>query len=173
MENRANRLVTVIYEDEVTRDAAVDFCDHLVGKFWAQSGFDVAWYSFREIMEQHRYQESIEKTAEADLIVLATHPDGWVPSEIRTWTESWVTERGEREGAMVGLLDPARNGEALTNKYTWARNLAHRAGLDYLTEAPDTLQSFPDCLDTFSERAEATTSVLSGILDRQVSRLRS
>ena len=173
MENRANRLVVVVYEDEVTRDAAVDFCDELVGKFWTKCSFDVVWYSFVQIMNQQAGPESACKAAEADIIVLATHPDGWVPAEVREWTERWIAERGDREGALVGLLDPSSNGDAFTNKYTWARKIAHRAGLDYLTQTPTTLQSFPDCLDSYSERAQATTSVLDEILRQELPRIRS
>lgn len=172
MENRANQLVVVVYEDEVTRDAAVDFCDELVGKFWAKCSFDLTWYSFAQIMNQQTGLDAVGKAVEADIVVLATHPDGWIPAEVREWTERWIAERGEKEGALVGLLDPTSNGDAFTNKYTWARNVAHRAGLDYLTQTPETLQSFPDCPDSLSERARARTSVLDEILRRELPRIR-
>ena len=72
--------------------------------------------------------------------------------------------RGEREGAVFGLLDNVGAGEP-GGLYCFLRQSAHRAGMDYLTQIPDSIQHLmPDSPDYYSERAERVTSVLDDIL---------
>ena len=48
------------------------------------------------------------------------------------------------------------------------RNIAHRAGMDYLTQVPETIgRAIPDSLASCSERADRVTSVLDEILHQK------
>lgn len=170
MENKPNRLVLVLFEDELARDAAVNFCDALVQKFWAKCGFDVEWCSLNSLKEHLHATKSTHRATEADLIIFAIQPDGLLPTEVRSWTEEWVRRRGEREGAIVGLLDPVNTGSDRANKYTWVRGVARRAGLDYLTQTPNEIETAYVSMEQSDERVSAVTSVLDEILQRGTSR---
>ena len=159
-----------MYEDVPARENAVAFCDHLVERFWARYEFAVSWWSLADLSVVDSSQRAARKAIEADLIVVATTPGLDIPMALREWVESWLGRRGEREGALVGLTDP-RAGQTgpSAEKFAYLRNAAHRAGMDYLTDIPQSIssRSIPDSIESYSERAHQVTSVLDDILHRK------
>jgi hypothetical protein len=155
--------VVVLFEDASAREQGVRFCNHLIERYWAEQGFDVSWYSFSMLQAG---EESAEKAAAADIIVFAMHPEGEMPLEIRDWVENWVRRRGDREGALVGLMDRSAYPAATGERYIYLRNAAHRAGMDYWTQLPQNLHGISDSIESYSERAKQVTSVLDEILQQ-------
>lgn len=165
---KANWSVTIIYEDIPAREAAVRFSDNLVRRFWSEYEFDVGWWSMHDLEQPEKVRTSAEKAAKADLLVFALNPEGELPECFFAWVDRWIGKRGEREGALAGLLDPAAapNGVA-TKKYLYLRSLAHRARMDYLMQVPENMVgTIPDSIDSYAERASTRTSVLDEILTR-------
>jgi hypothetical protein len=162
---KRNWSVVIVYEDNVVREAAVKFCDHLVKRFWPGEELDVEWRSFESLEAAPSSKQATGKAAEADLIVFSTRPTGNLPSAVELWIETWLAERGEREGALVGLMErAAAPGGAIPHKCMYLRSVAHRAGMDYLTQVPQHILVIPDSLDSFAARAEQVTHVLDDIL---------
>jgi hypothetical protein len=165
---KANWSVAIIYDDIPAREAAVKFSDNLVRRFWSECEFEVGWWSIRDLDQPESARASAEKAAKADVLVFALNPEGELADSFFTWVDLWIGKRGEREGALAGLLDPAAgpNGVA-TKKYLYLRSLAHRAGMDYLMQVPENMvQTIPDSIDSYAERASTRTSVLDEILTR-------
>ncbi len=163
---KANWSVAVVYEDTVSREAAVSFCDHLVERFWAECEFGVNWWSFELLQEPDSAKKASQSVVEANLVVFATRREGGMPPNVEGWIERWLSERGDREGTLVGLLSPGTglSGEG-ADKHAYLRNVAHRGGMDYLTEVPQSIsQIIPDSLKSVSERADVVSSVLEEIL---------
>jgi hypothetical protein len=163
---KANWSVVVIYEDPVVREAAVDFCDHLVERFWTKCGFDVSWWSFSLLSEPLSSREALEKAKAADFVVVALQPKGELDGHIQAWIETALRERGDREGALVGLpgVDTLA-GDAALQKQMYLRNLAHRMGMDFLTRLPADLgYGIPDSWQMCTERADQVTTLLDEIL---------
>ncbi len=163
---KANWSVAVVYEDESTRQSAVAFCDGLVEKFWAECEFDVGWWSFDQLQASKSAGDASGKAAEADMIVFAARPEGEMPIGVGAWVDGWLGRRGEREGMLVGLFGHgAEPGEEMTEKQVYLRAIAHRCGMDYLTELPHTISRlFPDSPESISERVGTVTSILDEIL---------
>lgn len=162
MITQATWQVVVIYEDPETRETAVSFCDRMVERFWSQVGFDIDWCSFDLLAKDACAGAAAEKAAGADLIVFATRPGGELPLHLRAWTDAWLRRRGKREGVLVGLL--AECAEA-ADRHHYFRDLAHRGGLDYLTEVPQSLSyPLPGSPESYTERADQVTSLLEDIL---------
>ncbi len=169
VEGKALWSVVVAYEDTGMREEAVAFCDDLVERFWTQCSFEISWWPFTLFQEDPASMEATQKAAEADLIILATRPEGELSAPVQMWIESWLRLRGDREGALVGLLEPGADWSRRTNpKQAYLRNVAHRAGMDYLTEVPQNMsRGFPESLDSYTERADQVTSLLDEILRTQ------
>lgn len=162
MITQATWQVVVIYEDPEMREAAVSFCDRMVERFWKQLGFDIDWWSFELLEKEVSAKAAAEKAATADLMVFATRPAGELPFHLQAWADTWLRRRGHREGVLVGLL--AEETQAAERQH-YFRNLAHRAGLDYLTEVPQNLSNpVPGSPECYSERADQMTSLLKDIL---------
>lgn len=161
--------VLVVYEDTRTREETVHVCDLLVERSWSRCRFDINWCSFSMLQESLPAREAIEKAIPADLVIFALKPEGEIPERVKVWIESWLELRGKREGRLVGLRDPGPGLSARTpEKYLYLRNVAHRAGMDYLTHVPETIgRAIPDSLESCSERADRVTSVLDEILHQK------
>jgi hypothetical protein len=157
--------VVVVYEGEMTREVAVSFCDHLVERFWNRCGFDVSWWSFGQLESQRSALQAAERAIEADLIVFATRPEGEIPLAVHGWMESWLGQRGDREGALVDLTERRSGDYDETARHLYLRKIAHRAGMDYLTQLPENIsRPIPDSLESYSERADQVGSVMEEIL---------
>ena len=169
LEAKAAWSVVVVYEDAAARERAVGFCDQLVSRFWAKCDFDVGWWPFTMLAEAGTAKEAALKAAGADLILFSATPEGDFPLALKAWIETWLNKRGDREGMLVGLMDPSadpagREGQ----KHQCLRNAAHHGAMDYLTQVPqDIAFSIPDSLDSYTQRADQVTSLLDDILHQQ------
>jgi hypothetical protein len=160
--------VVILFEDAQTRETAVKFCDQLVERFWAHCEFGMTWLSFSTLAEPNAGQDADAKARGADVIVFATRPEGPIPAAVTDWVEGCLANRSDREGTLAGLIDcgPVLTARA-AEKHAWLRNVAHRAGMDYLTQVPqDISRPIPNSLESFSERAQQVTSVLDEILHK-------
>jgi hypothetical protein len=155
--------VIVVYENAEARESAVAFCDRLVERFWADFGFDVNWCAYESLHDRTKADEAAVKAGEADLIVVAHKTRRDLPGIVKVWTETWLTLRGEHEGTLVGLadLEPENKASAC---HSYLRQVAHRAGMDFVTELPQSIDTIPDSPETLADRAKQVTSVLDGIL---------
>jgi hypothetical protein len=158
--------VVVIYQSKEAREEAVKFCDRLIERFWAGYEFDVNWCGFDVLGEARAARDASLKAVEADLIIFATGSGAEIPAEIKEWVETWAGQRGDREGALVGLMDPGPGlSGVMAEKFVYLRSVAHRGGMDYLTQAPQELsRTIPDSIESYTERADQVTSVLDEIL---------
>lgn len=167
-EMKAAWSVAVVYESVKTREAGAAFCDCLVQRFRHQHGFDVSWWPFSLLTDSPVSGEALQKAVEADLLIFAASAHTELPEPVRDWIEHWLLLRGEREGALVGLPvagDVPLAGPAQLHLHL--REIAHRAGMDYLTEVPQNLgQPIPDSAEFFCERAQMVTSLLDEILSQ-------
>lgn len=167
-ELQAAKSVVVIYEDPSIRERAVHFCEGLVDE-QRNSGINLDWWSFPVLSEPRMSHSAVEKAAGADVVIFAMDASGDLPEAIKLWIEQWLNKRGEREGAIVGLLEPEdRWHEMVSFREIYLRHAARRAGMDYLSHAAPTLRrAIPDSLDSFNERAGRMTSVMDEILQKR------
>jgi hypothetical protein len=163
---RLPKCLVVIYEDPVIRERAVRFCERVVEE-QKSPDLDMDWWSFPLLSNPSLAHDAVGKAAHADVVVFAMDAVGDLPEEVKLWIEKWLNKRGEREGALVGLLGRQEGVEIASFREIYLRHTARRAGMDYLSHAAPTLRrAIPDSIDSFSERAGQMTSVLDGILQK-------
>lgn len=165
--------VAVFFEDTSSRQRAVDFCDQLISRFWEQCEFEVNWWPLDLLEKAESAKQAAVKAAGADVVVFSSTPEGDYPGLVKAWIETWLTQRGDREGMLVDLLDPfdpvVGNHIRKGRKHYFLRNAAHHGAMDYLTHIPQDISfSIPDSLDSYSLRADQVTNLLDDILHRQV-----
>ena len=161
-------LVVAVYGSAMSRQRAVGFCETLVRRFWARFDFEVSWLSFEDLKVDQAHLEMTRKAAAADLIVFVTEASSGLPRQVREWIEAWLGQRQEREGTLVALQaleETAAPSESESQRYL--RQVAHRAGMDFLTDVPEHIHNpFADIPEFYTERATQVTSVLDDILHR-------
>jgi hypothetical protein len=160
--------VVILFEDKPTREKAVKFCDQLVERHWSRCEFKMSWLSFSGLGDPNAARDAGARIGGADIVVFAARPDGHVPGAVIEWVEGWLANRKDREGTLAGLINGGATATGLAaEKHAWLRSIAHRAGMDYLTEVPQEItQPIPNSLESFSERAQQVTSVLREILHK-------
>ena len=130
-EVRTRCAVAVVYEDVAARDAAIELCDTLVGKFAGDLEFDLTWWRFDYLTEPMIAQEAGEAVAKADMIlVVMDHPDGF-PWEVRAWLDHWLGKRRSAAGALAVLKMPGTVDYPYQD--AWFRSVARGANLDFLS----------------------------------------
>jgi hypothetical protein len=169
LEAKAAWSVVVVYEDPAACECAVRFCDQLVNRFWTGFEFNLSWWQFAQLEDADSAKAAAEKAVLADLVVFAANSEVDLPRHIKAWIETWLDQRGEREGMLVGLIEPAGGaGVQEGEKHHFLRNTAHHGAMDYLTEVPqDISRSIPDSLDSYIERADQVTGLLANILHQR------
>jgi hypothetical protein len=164
-EPRPKRVV-VVFEDSGTREHALRSNPELAEAGSHAEVMMVQWCSFGELADTAALAEAALGAAAADLVVFAISPSGELPGKVKTWIEHWVTKRGDREGALIGLV--ARTNyprEIACLKEIYLRHTAHRAGMDYLSQFPPAMaKAIPESLDSYQNRAHQVTAVLDEIL---------
>ena len=160
------KCVVVIYESPAIREHAVRFCERLVDE-QKSVALEMNWLPFHLLGRPELASDAVQKASEADVVVFAMSASGDLPDEIKLWIERWLNKRGEREGALVGLLNREEPHEMASFREIYLRHIARRAGMDYLSRgAPTARKAMPDSIDSFSERAGRMTSVLDNILHK-------
>lgn len=166
VENPNLKCVVVLYETPAIREHAVRFCERLSQGQESPARAEKSWWSFHLLGHSAAGHDAVQKAAVADVVIFAMDAAGDLPEEVKLWIENWLNKRGEREGALVGLLArEERSHDIAPFREIYLRHIARRAGMDFLSHAaPTAAKAIPDSLDSFSERAGQMTSVLDGIL---------
>jgi hypothetical protein len=153
--------VLVLFDDDAARKEAVKLCDGLIHRFWQDHEFEVSWCSFGSLRDPQSGQRCSTKASGADLVIFAA--SGHLPGEMKSWIDDWIRQRGEREGVLIDVCGSPDTTTSDTQLYL--RSVAHRAGMDYLTQVPQTLSwCIPDSPESYRQRAHTMTSVLHEIL---------
>jgi hypothetical protein len=165
---RETQQIAVVYETAASREHAVRFCAQLSDGFRFDAGPEAHWWSFKLLSQPGAGNEAAWKASIADLIVFATSAEEDLPRAIKLWIENWLGKRGEREGALVSLMERRERDplEVPPFKEIYLRHIAHRAGMDFFSQVPPMTisKALPDSLDSFNDRAGQMTSTLDEIL---------
>ena len=158
--------VVVVCEDAATHAHALEVCDHFMKSYWTEVEFEFSWWLFAGLHDPEKASAAARAAADADLIVFATHPEGDVPRVVKEWVEAWLAQRGEREGALIGLVRAAAGTQSSTSpKNLYLREVSHRAKMDFLSEMPRSVPGMiPHDADTVAQRAGQVTTVLDEIV---------
>lgn len=164
-ENKEMWFVVVLYDDSATRQRAMEVCDHLARRFWSEVELKFHWWRTDFLEDAGMAATAADNSRNADFIVVCIRPDGDLSPVVRHWFEEWVPQRAGREGALIDLTTTGAPPLAAQRKKAFLREAAHRAGMDYLTHFPPTInRSLPDSFESASLRAMQKTTVLDGIL---------
>jgi hypothetical protein len=158
--------VVVIYEDVPTRQRALAACDFLTRQLWADIELAFQWWRVDFLTNAELASQAAETALTADFVILALEPDRQLSETLKSWFASWSERRSGMEGAMVDLTEARSAVTSLTTQREMElRQLARRAGLDYLTSLPASLSStLPASYEAAGCRADQSSTVLEEIL---------
>ncbi|MSU59539.1 MAG: hypothetical protein EXS35_15440 [Pedosphaera sp.] len=158
--------VVVIYEDKPSRDHAMAVCDHLVGKFWTEVEFTFRWWRMDFLTDPDLARVAGDDAAKADIILFSSAAETDLTTPMAQWFSHLVNSRNRREGVLLDLTHaPGAASAQRLRKQASLRELASRAGLDYLAEASSAFGGpLPDSIESAQARATQMSSVLEAML---------
>jgi len=152
--------VVVLHETEGALSRATTLCDRIMEQHWKDFDIHVDHWAFDQLGITEAGQQAAVQAGRADILVITAEGEGSFSTEFLQWTDTMLSLRKHREGALVGLLDPGtgvREGQL--------HRLALRAGMDYLNHLPNSLRhGIPDLPEWCASRAETVTSTLNEII---------
>ncbi len=153
--------INIVHEDTIAGLHAVGVLNRLAARLGTQLGRDISpWrictrvWKFEWLQCPEWWEDAVAKSAEADMIIIATGKHSELPVGVRSWIENVLPRRADGLTALVALLDQRGECRArLSARYL--RQLARQSGVDFFCN-----------LDDRPERVEAgLKSVLSRFAD--------
>lgn len=125
-----------VYEDREVRERAMKLYHHMVARFDEEISFSCTWWKFRYLLDPDIAMVGRHYASSADILVFATNSTGLFPLSVMNWIESWVEARRKGTGVLVPLIGSPNIPQKLyATKLFYLRQIAERAGLDYLPQS--------------------------------------
>jgi hypothetical protein len=159
--------VFVVFDDMTARQHATRVCDFISARFWPDIEFEIHWCALSRLGSPECAKKAVNCATGARIVIVATSAREVLPQTAVAWLDEWCAERRGREGALIGLIEEDAESEMREKTDQFLRSVAHRAGLDYLTHAPECgLTPMPDETGWITAKTEQMGSVLDNILTK-------
>ncbi len=160
--------VLLVYEDFATGLRAREALEHWVHQLEVQADARVNLWRFDLLRDSSDARQAAREAFEADIIVLAAHGQGGLPSWIKTWLQQALASRADRPTALVASLDESARDSAGENPVlTQVEALAQEAGVELFPHFGSSASMQTGLtFAAVSERAHTTSAVLDEILHR-------
>lgn len=165
METATRWSILVAFDDPDARSRAMRVCDDMVARFWPETEFQVHWCSFDQLADESAASEAARRAASASMVIIAINAAEHLPGCVQAWTEEWSARRQGREGALMALVVGTPESSAYQTTHHHLRHVAHRAGMDYLTDEPCAAPAaLPNEPNGITARACELGTLLDGML---------
>jgi hypothetical protein len=158
--------VTIVYEDQLCRDHAIDTCDRVLSQHWQEFDVECNWWRFMYLWHPQICQDAASIASQSDLVLFSVHANTEPCEVVKRWVDLWIAKRGGRPGALIALigLSPGpREGRSPMESYLGA--VAARAGMDFFMQTFDSSKESSNMsAPGLSQRALTVTPLLEDIL---------
>jgi hypothetical protein len=124
--------ITVVYQDRMTRNWAMQLCDPVEEKFGGEY-VQNTWYDVNSLSDPKMLLEAAGAALSADVIVISVYAADELPPEFYAWIDVWLPRRLSRAGALAAFIGVA--GEPATEAIRtqeYLQAVARRGRLDFL-----------------------------------------
>ena len=129
--------VVVIYDDSHTRARALTACDYLVSQIWEAVELDFHWWRTDFLKDPQMAGIAAQHAVASDFLIVCLNATDEMSDNLGTWFESWIDQRGCRQGALIDLTASTIAGTATPHRQSLLRAIARRGTFDYLTTLPE------------------------------------
>jgi hypothetical protein len=128
--------ITVLYQDVMTHDMAMELCVRVMSHFETQLPFVFCSWSFRELEQPASAERASEAAAGADILLLSTRGSD-LPAGLRAWLKSAAGVRRKKDGAYALLVtEPLESSSAAEAFFEEMRYAAAQLNMEYLLLVP-------------------------------------
>lgn len=160
----------LVYEDKATRQWAVETWNE-VGMLAGKGNVETSFWQTGQLAQPQALSEAVEKSATADVVVVALRAAPELPIPFYVWVDAWLPRRAAGPGALVGLiLSSSEMAGASRQVEDYLRAVARRARMEF-TARQRRLDLELDAAygEDLARRATLVTPLLGQILDQRPS----
>jgi hypothetical protein len=160
--------VVIAYDTPQTARRAMRLVDGLAGQLGRELNIHRNQWRFDILGLPVARRSAAEDAAKTSLLVIATGGDADLPVPVKTWLAEWSAKTISGAAALVALLlSPRTAAEGRSPVHRFLQTTAREAGQDFFAqELPAPPITAPTTTEEIRRRAEATSSVLLGILEQ-------
>jgi hypothetical protein len=130
------------YEETSTAERAKEMCDHLACTLKGHYGSGLRLWKFDLLRIPELRDVAATDAAGADMILIATHGDGELPTEVKAWIDGWLVEKRkmyERQSTLAALFDalPKTVGIPALAQFAYLQRVARKGNMDFLVSTFD------------------------------------
>ncbi|MGH7967846.1 MAG: hypothetical protein ACREIC_03870 [Limisphaerales bacterium] len=126
--------VTVLYEDEPTRQWAAEVCERVAGVVGSEA-LRTIWWRLEDLSEPAVLAGAVSTTLRADVIIIAIRAAEGFPLPFYVWVDSWLPYHPQGGAALVALITlPDPPTVQLDRARVYLRAVARQGRLDFLLE---------------------------------------
>jgi len=126
--------ITGVYQDNVTRDWAMQTCRRAT-QLAAAEHVQNKLYNAHSLSDPKILLEAVRATLRADVIVVSVYAAEELPLDLYVWFDAWLPRRRSRVGvlaALIGVTEPRGSQSVRTHEYLQA--VARRGELDFMPQ---------------------------------------
>lgn len=127
----------VAYEDVSVAKLAKEKWDYLVRTLQSGYDFELRLWKFDVLRHPKLRDTAANDAAKAQMVFVATHGAGELPSEVKAWIEQWLAHRSHKPGAarlLTLLFDPPA-GQAVASafpQFAYLQQAARKGSMDFI-----------------------------------------
>jgi hypothetical protein len=126
--------VTVIYQDEVTRQWAKEVCERVAGVVGA-TALTLRWWKLEDLNQPTVLTGAVSTALQADVLMVAIRAAEGFPLPFHVWVNSWLPHSAAGKAALVALISlPQFPSLALDRGREYLRAVARQGRLDFVLE---------------------------------------
>jgi hypothetical protein len=125
--------IVQLHDDPASAVRGASVLERLAGPMQEERDkLDTAMWKFEVLSQPEVREQATSQIREANMIMICADVDGELPEHVKSWIESVLSQRPDREAAIVALLNwQPGSGDELPRWGHYLRNLAESAGLDF------------------------------------------
>jgi len=151
--------LVVVYEDTTTRHRALQLCGHLAQQLQDDCDFQCSWWNLDQFDNPGLCQQAADATAKADMVMVSLRDDERLTAALDRWLKGWLSRRGDRQSALVVLLEEeGQPGDRTHLLQSQLQQAARQARMDFFVHAYESPEPRPPySAESLANRAQTVT----------------
>jgi hypothetical protein len=128
--------VSGVHEDSTTGARADEFCQTLVQSLGRNCEFAKELWLLTELRTAQLRAIAAKEAALADLVIISVHHAETLPSEVKSWIDLWLKQKGSRSAVLLALFDPLYLGTS-SSIQAYLREVAQKGKMEFLARSEE------------------------------------
>lgn len=144
--------LSVVHEDEITRERAAQLQQRLVEQFQREYDFITTWWELQAFADFSVLEAAARAAARADMVILSLETGRELPPNTLRWSEAWLARRTERKGALVALVQHRPESlQSILPVRSYLQTVARLGQMDFFFHSSGSIPDLPFSLHATRE----------------------